>query len=92
MQKKCITSNNQHGMLLAIHGYENLLSFLHLCFFYSKAEKYNFIVKREICQCTLLSPSEGFDEIKLGLPVVNDFSHVILGRSTSSSFPNVALS
>ena len=36
--------------------------------------------------------TEGFDEIKLGLPVVNDFSHVILGRSTSSSFPNVALS
>ena len=60
--------------------------------FYSKAEKYDFIVKREICQCTLLSPSEGFDEIKLGLPVVNDFSHVILGRSTRSSFPNVALS
>ena len=61
-------------------------------FFYSKAKKSDFIVKREICQCTLLSPSEGFDEIKLGLPVVNDFSHVILGRSTSSSFPNVALS
>jgi hypothetical protein len=34
--KKCITSNNQHGMLLAIHGYENLLSFLHFWFFIQK--------------------------------------------------------
>ena len=45
-----------------------------------------------LCREIPCTTTEGFDEIKLGLPVVNDFSHVILGRSTSSSFPNVALS